>query len=46
MEVTCEDGTGVRLTAIDETECRVEADTNGDGDYDDYDSGPILWTEL
>lgn len=46
LEVTGEGGTGVRLTAIDETTCQVDADTDGDGDYDDYASGPIFWADL
>ncbi|MFC1863916.1 hypothetical protein ACFL1Z_08200, partial [Thermodesulfobacteriota bacterium] len=37
--------TKARLTALSDTQCQVEADTTGDGLYD-YDSGPILWTEL
>lgn len=37
--------TKARLTALSETQCQVEADTNGDGSYD-YDSGAISWTEL
>lgn len=41
--------TKARLTAIDNLTCRVQADTNGDDDYDDvddYDSGVINWTAL
>ncbi len=37
--------TRAKLTAIDETTCRVEADTDGDGVYD-WDSGPLLWSDL
>jgi hypothetical protein len=37
--------TAARLTALSETQCRVEADTDGDGIYD-YDSGAVLWTDL
>jgi hypothetical protein len=37
--------TRVRLTALSPTQCQVEADTNGDGTFD-YDTGPMLWTEL
>jgi hypothetical protein len=36
--------TRAKLTAIDETTCRVEADTDGDGVYD-WDSGPLLWSD-
>jgi hypothetical protein len=50
MELTGENGeaggpTKAKLTAISNTQCRVEADANGDGEYD-YDSGIILWDEL
>lgn len=50
MELTGENGeaggpTKAKLTAISNTQCRVEADTNGDDEYD-YDSGIILWDEL
>lgn len=37
--------TMARLTAISESQCQVEADTNGDKTYD-YDSGPIPWSGL
>jgi hypothetical protein len=37
--------TKARLTVISNTECRVEADTTGDGNYD-YDTGDILWEDL
>jgi len=37
--------TKAKLTAIDETTCRIEADTDGDGSYD-YDSGPLLWDNM
>ncbi|MEE4606354.1 MAG: hypothetical protein V2J65_34100 [Desulfobacteraceae bacterium] len=46
LEVTGEGSTGVRLTAIDETTCQVDADTDGDGNYDNYTSGLIPWAEL
>jgi len=40
----------IMLTAIDADNCQVEADIDGDGDYEgapsDYDSGVIPWTEL
>lgn len=38
------DNTRAKLTAIDETYCRIEADTDGDGVYD-WDSGPMLWSD-
>ncbi|NNG02218.1 MAG: hypothetical protein HKM93_22770 [Desulfobacteraceae bacterium] len=37
--------TRIRLTAVSDTTCRVEADTNGDGTYD-YDSGEMPWEDL
>ena len=37
--------TRAKLTAIDETQCRIEADTNGDGFYD-WDSGPLEWDNM
>lgn len=37
--------TKAKLTAIDETQCRVEADTDGDGSYD-WDSGPLDWDDM
>lgn len=37
--------TSVRLTAIDQTRCLVEADTDGDGLYDDY-SETMFWTDF
>jgi hypothetical protein len=37
--------TKARLTALSETQCQVEADTNGDGTYDYY-SGAMLWNDL
>jgi len=37
--------TKVKLTAIDSTECRIEADTDGDGVYD-WDSGPLEWDNM
>ena len=36
--------TRAKLTAIDETTCRIEADTDGDGVYD-WDSGLLLWSD-
>ena len=35
--------TKARLTFSNATEFLVEADTDGDGTYDDYNSGPQLW---
>jgi hypothetical protein len=37
--------TKAKLTAIDETKCRIVADTDGDGVYD-YDSGNLYWTDF
>lgn len=37
--------TRAKLSAIDETQCRVEADTDGDGSYD-WDSGPLDWDNI
>ncbi|MDX1775865.1 MAG: hypothetical protein R3297_04735 [Desulfobulbales bacterium] len=38
--------TKIRFTFLNEAEYLVEADTDGDGAYDDYSSGPQLWSEL
>ena len=38
--------TAVRVEALSSTSCQVIADTDGDGDYDDFDSGEIPWTEI
>jgi hypothetical protein len=38
--------TKARLIAISSTQCQVIADTDGDGELDDYDSDVIFWTEL
>jgi hypothetical protein len=38
--------TKARLTFLSATEYMVEADTDGDGAYDDYSSGTQLWSEL
>jgi hypothetical protein len=35
--------TRARLTFLNATEFLVEADTDGDGAYDDYNSSPQLW---
>jgi hypothetical protein len=40
------DNTKIRFTFISATEFLVEADTDGDGAYDDYSSGTQLWSEL
>jgi hypothetical protein len=37
--------TKARLTAISDTSCRVDADTNGDDTFD-YSSGTMSWSEL
>ena len=37
--------TRAKLTAIDETQCRIEADTDGDGSYD-WDSGLLEWDNM
>jgi len=39
-------GAKIRLTAIDNAFCRVEADTDGNGDYDDYLEDMIPWDDL
>jgi hypothetical protein len=38
--------TRARLTALSADTCQVEADTDGDGSYNDYDSGVIFWDDL
>jgi hypothetical protein len=38
--------TKIRLTFISATEFSVDADTDGDGEYDDYNSGTQKWSEL
>ncbi|KPJ97809.1 MAG: hypothetical protein AMJ60_10210 [Desulfobacterales bacterium SG8_35] len=38
--------TKARLTFVSATEFLIEADTDGDGLYDDYSSGIQLWSEL
>jgi hypothetical protein len=38
--------TRARLTAISADTCQIQADTDGDGSYDDYDSGIIPWEDL
>ena len=38
--------TKVRLTFLSATEYLVEADTDGDGAFDDYNSGTLLWSDL
>ena len=38
--------TKIRITYLSATEYLVEADTDGDGAYDDYNSGTLLWSEL
>lgn len=35
-----------KLTVVSTSYVQVTADTDGDGNYDDYDSGVILWSEL
>jgi hypothetical protein len=39
-------GTKARLRVIDSSSFIVEADTDGDGSYDDYSSGAILWSSV
>ena len=39
-------GTKARLRINDSSSFIVEADTDGDGSYDDYSSGAILWSSL
>jgi len=36
-------GTKALLTFLNSTEFRVEADTDGDGLYNDYNSGSLWW---
>jgi len=43
---TGDSGTKARLTVIDSSSFSVEADTDGDGSYDDYNSGQILWSSI
>ena len=38
--------TKIRLTFISATEFSVDADTDGDGEYDDYSSGTQKWSDL
>jgi len=38
--------TMARLTVLDEDTYQVEADTDGDGTFDDYDSGPLAWIDI
>jgi hypothetical protein len=38
--------TKIRITYLSTTEYLVEADTDGDGAYDDYNSGSLLYSEL
>lgn len=38
--------TGIRITYLSATEYLVEADTDGDGAYDDFNSGTLLFSEL
>ena len=46
VTATGDAGTKARLTVIDSSSFFVEADTDGDGLYDDYTSGQQLWSEL
>jgi len=39
-------GTKARLTFLDITSYQVDVDTDGNGAYDNYTSGPKLWSEL
>ncbi len=38
--------TMARMVVLDADSFQVEADTDGDGEFDDYNSGPLLWTEI
>jgi hypothetical protein len=38
--------TMARLVVIDSSSYEVEADTDGDGEFDDYYSGPLLWDDM
>lgn len=41
-----QNGTKSKLTIIDSSSFRVTADTDGDGAFDNYDSGPIFWSSI
>jgi len=38
--------TMARLIVLDADTFQIEADTDGDGSFDDYNSGPLLWTDI
>ncbi len=38
--------TMARMVVLDADSFQVEADTDGDGSFDDYDSGPLAWSEI
>ncbi|MDH3576115.1 MAG: hypothetical protein OEM90_21175 [Desulfobacteraceae bacterium] len=44
--VTGDSGTKARLLVIDSSSFIIEADTDGDGSYDNYNSGAILWSNV
>jgi hypothetical protein len=35
-----------RLVVLDADSYQIEADTDGDGTFDDYNSGPLPWTGI
>ncbi len=39
-------GSAIRVEAISATECQITADTDGDENFDDFDSDIILWTDI
>ena len=46
LTVTGANNSKAILTAEDNSTCRVQVDSDGDGDYDDWDSGIINWMDL
>ena len=40
------DNKAIKLTANDNTSCKIEADLDGDGDFDDYLADPVNWDDL
>ena len=46
VEGTQGGNTKARLNFLSATEFLVEADTDGDGLYDDYSSGTLLWSDI
>ena len=46
VTATGDSGTKARLSVLDSSSFIVEADTDGDGSYEDYNSDPILWSSI